>query len=484
MVNPRIVVVGGGYSGVLTAIQLSRQSSGPLDIAIVEPNAELGRGVAYATQDLDHRLNAPTGIHLLYLDLPDHFTHWHTEMGALAADPAAGAAGAAYARRYDYGTYLSEEIARHIQNNPSGSNICHVRDSAVTIEPHGSEFSVELTVGKLPKTDFVVITTSNAPPVMPLPLRNIPRDYPGLIANPWDLERAAHIPENGRVLVVGTGLTMADVVATLTRDRPHAQLTAISRRGLLPTSRPPVSPEGELVESLTTGVPLFVRRHGTPKTVRELLRILREDARCREMEGSHWQVAFDELRDAAHVLWPNLSHTEKARFVRHLWPWYEVHRFRFPPPTEIKLRRAIEAGYLTVMAGRLIDATVAGHQIQVEMKPRGGDESSRQRFDSVVNCTGPERKPGETGDPFLRNLVSTKLLMPNRLGLGIEVDDMCRVLDGQGTANPRLRIVGPLTRGQFGEVNGIPHIVARLNDAMPNFLATLEGVRTSMKYTA
>ena len=473
---PRVAIIGGGYSGVLSAIQLSRQSGRPLDITIVEPQTDLGRGVAYAARDRDHRLNAPTGIHLLYLDDPDHFTRWHTDNGALANDPDAGPAGGAYSRRYDFGTYLGQELAKHASDNPSNSEIVHRQTAARDITTEDDKFSITFGDGTSGEFEFLIVTTSNAPPVVPGPLRAIATDNPALIANPWNLDKFQAIPDDAEILLVGTGLTMSDVVATLTRDRPDAQITAISRRGLLPTSRPASPPEGSMVESLTRPVPLFVERHGAPKTVREVLKVLRDNARQREASGSHWQFAFDEMRDAAHVLWPGLPPEEQARFVRHLWPWYEVHRFRFPPQTEKWLRKALSSEHLTVAAARLITARESGNRIEAELQPRGAATSNQLMFDTVINCTGPERKPREAGDPFLKNLVSAGLVMPHALGLGVEADASCRAIDNRGDANPRLRIVGPLSRGRFGEVNGVPHIVARLNTAMPDILSTLNGI--------
>ena len=69
----RIAIIGGGYTGAAVAIHLSRASRTKLDITIVEPRDELGRGVAYSTTDPDHRINGPTAAHFLYPDEPAHF---------------------------------------------------------------------------------------------------------------------------------------------------------------------------------------------------------------------------------------------------------------------------------------------------------------------------------------------------------------------------------------------------------------------------
>ena len=56
MPNRRVVVVGGGASGTLLAAELLRGAS-PLEVILVEPRSDLGRGVAYSTPLAVHGLN-------------------------------------------------------------------------------------------------------------------------------------------------------------------------------------------------------------------------------------------------------------------------------------------------------------------------------------------------------------------------------------------------------------------------------------------
>ena len=49
-----VTVIGGGASGALAAHQLLRQAPAPVRVIVVEPRAELGRGVAYGTKDPRH----------------------------------------------------------------------------------------------------------------------------------------------------------------------------------------------------------------------------------------------------------------------------------------------------------------------------------------------------------------------------------------------------------------------------------------------
>ena len=71
-----VAVVGGGASGVLTAIHLQRDSPVPVRILIFEPRGELGQGIAYGTDNLGHLLNVRAGCMSAFPDEPDHFTAW------------------------------------------------------------------------------------------------------------------------------------------------------------------------------------------------------------------------------------------------------------------------------------------------------------------------------------------------------------------------------------------------------------------------
>lgn len=55
-----VIVIGGGFTGAAVAIALSRRAQTPLDIAVIEPRVEVGRGSPIrppiATTASTHRL--------------------------------------------------------------------------------------------------------------------------------------------------------------------------------------------------------------------------------------------------------------------------------------------------------------------------------------------------------------------------------------------------------------------------------------------
>ena len=463
MSNTTIGIIGGGFIGAATAIHLVRCSKQPLNICIVETSSTLGGGVAFTTPDKDHRLNAPTGIHFLYPENTETFTEWHETSGAKAEDPESIATdGRIYARRSDFGAYVAAELAAHRQSNPSGSTITHCQDTAIDLAKSDGNWTIELLSGAKIGANIVMVTPCNLRPAVPAPLQNL-AEHSAVFTNPWDLTRFAEIASDAKVLIVGTGLTMADVATTLLRDGPKRQITAISRRGLLPQdqrSHPPIEP---LWDSLIRPIPAFVERHNIPKTALAILRAFRADVARLGSQDIEWHVAFDELRDAAYRLWPSLPLLEQQRYFRHLSPWYETHRFRLPPQVAAKLASYQHGGQLEYRAGFLTKVEAKGSSIQVGLRPRGQATAVNKIYDAVVNCTGPERDPERAGNPFLAQLISEGFATASPFGLGLEVNIACSSIPTDGVAANNLFMLGPLTRNRFGEINGIPTIVKQIH---------------------
>ena len=90
-------------------------------LMIIEPRAELGRGIAYGTTDPGHLLNVRAGCLSALPDEPDHFTTWarrHTD-----------ADGTSFLPRAWYGEYLRSllEPVEHIRAHAEDLKIV-VRD--------------------------------------------------------------------------------------------------------------------------------------------------------------------------------------------------------------------------------------------------------------------------------------------------------------------------------------------------------------------
>ena len=82
----RIVIVGGGATGSIAAMNALRIAPEGWEVCIVEKRSEIGRGLAYSTREPDHRLNVRASNMGVFADDPGHFTRWLTARGIRTDD--------------------------------------------------------------------------------------------------------------------------------------------------------------------------------------------------------------------------------------------------------------------------------------------------------------------------------------------------------------------------------------------------------------
>jgi uncharacterized NAD(P)/FAD-binding protein YdhS len=110
------------------------------------------------------------------------------------------------------------------------------------------------------------------------------------------------------VLVLGTGLTAVDVVLGLRHRGHEGRVIAVSRHGFLPRvhafAAPRPAPAWELPATASLG-----------EVVAEVRRQL---ART----GGDFRLVVDGLRGRTQSLWRALTPADRARFLRHLQPFW------------------------------------------------------------------------------------------------------------------------------------------------------------------
>ena len=486
-----ITIVGGGFSGACAAVQLVRRSSRPLAITLIEPRAELGRGLAYSATDPDHRLNATTMSHAMLPDEPLHFADWCTQQRIFESDPQARLPnGAAFVRRADYGRYLADTVRAHAHWPANGSRIVHHRGEAVAAQTQpGAQGALVETLtdsGAVLRSHMLVLTTGNALPKLQPPFDPALAEHPSVLANPLDSARLQRIPNNARVLVVGSGLTALDVASTLLHQGHSGGITVVSRRGLRPRPQAPevladpvpgVAPSAgptPLVRLLAELPPFMVEAARQPSAL-GWSRALRARMAELQAQGAGWQAGFDELRDVVWRAWPLLPPAQQRRFLRRLRTWYDVHRFRSPPMNDRLVDEGVSQGRIAFRAARVrhVQALQGSHQLAVGLSDPGQHAVRSERFDAVINCSGLDPSGGVRAHPLLRKLQGQGWLQPDACGLGFAVDAHCRAIGADGQSQPWLRLFGPPTAGSFGDPLGAVFIAVQIYRALPDMLSTL-----------
>ena len=430
MTGPRIVVVGAGFSGLLTAVHLLR-SRPDVRVDLVEKAATAGEGAAYATHNPDHVLNVRIDNMSAFHQDPGHLTTWlSTQPNWTAQD--------AFITREDYGRYLKDILAEAQAESPVGSQprLRVIHDEAIEAHPVPGGWRVGLNSGGSIEAQVVVLALGNLEPARPAGLDDAVVRAGRFIADPW--RAAAEVPRDAdRILLIGSGLTMIDVALSLAR--PRRRLFAVSRRGLAPRAHKAAGP---MITPQTYS--------GSPPTV---LRQVRSMAAVAD-----WRAVTDDLRKSARTLWRGWSSCQRRQFLRHLRSVWDVHRHRLAPSVANRMQSLIASGELSIDAGRIVRIERNGAGIKVIWKPRGAARMRERKVDAVVNCTGPLTDITRSTVTLIARLVGSGQAQGDPDNLGFHVDDACRLIAANGEVQHRLFAVGPLTRGAFWEITSVPDI--------------------------
>lgn len=446
----RIAVCGGGAAAVLILQALKHTSTHPADVTIFEPRDRLGAGLAYSTSCEAHLLNT-RACNMSVTGDQDDFVRWlRTERRSRVLNWT----GEDFAPRSYFADYLQERLAdlRSARN----LHISWVRSAADSVTAPGRGWEVIPAQGDPVVADVVIIATGNEAP-RSLGIACAPSMQRLIIEDPWDSTQKAEIPRAEPVLLVGTGLTAVDIATELLQGGHSGAIIAVSRRGLIPRAHGRIA---AATEGLVQAAPTSLRA-----LVPYVRRLSADDT-----HGAKWRRVFTELRSMAPSVWRSWSLRDKKRFLRHVRPFWEVHRHRLPPRVHARIAGAISSGRLSIVKGHVAHVEPRGPgALRVSVRyARGTQEIDVAR---IVNCTGSELNPERTQNPLLQALIGDRIGKADATGLGLAVDADSRLIGANGSAQHGLYAIGSLTRGARWEVTSIPELRSQANALVRHLLA-------------
>lgn len=427
MTGRHIAIVGGGFSGAMLAARLAESG---IASTVIDRDADIGLGVAYSTPFDGHLLNVRSNRMSAVEGRPDDFVDW------LKARHPDSAAPEGFAPRRLYGLYVQDRLAGVEAAHPG--LITRIVGEAIAVE----DTAVRLADGRLIEADAVVLATGNPAPKTAAPGELVGR----IIGNPWAEGALDRIGDEDDVIVVGAGLTMVDMVQWLVARGWQGSATALSRRGLKPRAH-----------EATPDTP------ATPTGMLKLAPASRRLAEARRMASeSGWRSVMEGLRPLTADLWAAADSELRARFVRHLRPWWDVHRHRIADSIATSLEALEAEGRLTIIAGRVkrIDQDETG--VTLDWRPRRGPEQPPLTGHWLIDCTGPGHDPAK--DSLTGPLLTSGRARLDALQLGLDLDAQGRVLNADGVPDDRLLVLGPPARAAFWETIAVPDIRKRIED--------------------
>lgn len=431
MKRRRVAIIGAGFSGVAVAANLAQRGRDAPDVLLIERSGSFGRGLAYSTKNQAHLLNVRASNMSAWSDGADDFAKWLKVKGGSPTT---------FASRKTYGDY-AEHILREAERARFWRAVRRVRDEVVACRRADDSWDLELSSGKSLRADAVVLAIGHRAP------SNLPVFEEGGIPliSAWDADALRRVP-NGDVLLLGTGLTTVDIALSLSAGRRRGTIYALSRRGLLPRTHldPPRPPQGDALQ--------------LPAELSEAVHAFRREVRAMAERGEPWQLAVDRMRAATPALWRRLTLDQQRRFLRHLRPWWDVHRHRAAPEIAARVNALLERGRLKVLQGEIVAAQRSGRTIAVQHRPRRSLVRHRLEVAAVINCTGGSLDYARETEPLIVQLIADGIVRPHANGLGLDVDALRRPIGANGASRENFFTIGPVTQGAFWESTAVPEI--------------------------
>jgi uncharacterized NAD(P)/FAD-binding protein YdhS len=437
-----IAIIGGGFSGTLIAVNLLKKATIPLDIYLIERNSSIGVGIAYSTQQGCHLLNVPANKISAFADDPDHFYRWLQCHFDRTVQPDA------FVSRRWYGQYVQSILNEAKERSAATVYFEPMTAEALSIQPDGPKLRILLDSGIVLSTDQVVLAVGNLPPSDPVVADPSFYRSPRYVRSVWSNESLSDLDPAAPVLLIGSGLTAIDTVLSLRRQGHRGTIHLISRRGLLPQPHRSTSRKNRH----------WKMSNSMPLTMPALLRHLRQQVDRAVAAGGDWRDVIDALRPHTQALWQKLSLAEKRRFLRHLRPYWEVHRHRLAPAIAQTVATLLQSGAVHLHAAHIhsYDEDLTG--VNVTIRHRGSHQLETLRVQRVINCTGPACDYCQSSHPLLTSLVVAGLVRSDALKLGLDVATSGALIAADGKPSSQLYTLGSPCKGLLWETTAVAEI--------------------------
>ena len=446
--TPVIAIIGAGFSGTLVAVNLLKTATQPITIKLIERREQFAKGIAYSTDKNCHLLNVSAGNMTAFPNDSGHFLRWlYYNYSELADLLPLEITASTFIPRKVFGLYIQSILEEALATASPQVKLERVNDEVIAIEKIQTSNSERARVflknqGAI-AADKVVLALGNSPNPLPQDSDNI--------RNAWSNEALEELNPDDDVLLIGTGLTMVDMVLSLQERKHRGKIYAVSRRGLSPQRHQATKP-----------YPVFLTVDDAPKTALGLWQRLREEVKKAQAEGYDWRAVIDSLRPITQKIWQQLPLPEQQRFLRHAVPYWDVHRHRIAQQVAEVLDQLLASGQLAIAAGRIQKQEQDEHGVTVTIQPRKNKSENQAeytlRVHRVVNCTGVASDYRKSKHPLVESLRSQKLIRPNPIGLGLTAAANGALLNGTNKPSNLLYTIGTPRKGDLWETIAVPEL--------------------------
>lgn len=451
-----IGIIGGGFSGTLVCVHLIELLESPATIFWWDKHNRFARGVAYGACDSWHLLNVRADKMGAYPENIAHFWQWLQTKEAQEITkthfPEVTLSPEKFLPRKLYGYYL-ESLLQQAEKKAAQKGIV-VRKLAEEVLAIEYEAESGFTAhAKMPQTNlrYLILATGNQPHKQLKATESVAHS-PHFIAQSWDraeidplLQRLKHFSPQDTGMIIGSGLTMVDLVISLRRYGFRGKIIALSRNGQLPQPH-------EATPSAAWQIDPTALKG---KSLNELLIWLRKEIARAQAQNISWHAVIDALRPFTVSLWQALSFSEQRCVLKKYFTWWNIHRHRMAIEIKHFLEAEIKQEKLQIIAGSLKEMVAEEGSLRVHYGLRHNAEEATKQVVFCINCLGPETDFNRIQSPLLQQLRTQGLFQLDRHGLAL-----CFEEDGsvKGEASGYLYALGNLRFTERFETTAVPEL--------------------------
>jgi uncharacterized NAD(P)/FAD-binding protein YdhS len=144
--------------------------------------------------------------------------------------------------------------------------------------------------------------------------------------------------------------------------------------------------------------------------------------------------------------------------MRHVRPFWEIHRHRIAPPVAARIAELQAEGRVVFYAGRLSQLAEKGDAVEAKFRIRQTSRVKTVQAARVLNCTGPRSDYSKYQHPLLLNLLARGLIDHDPLALGVRATPRGEVLRYRGDVVGWLYTIGAPLKGDLWECTAMPEI--------------------------
>jgi uncharacterized NAD(P)/FAD-binding protein YdhS len=260
-----------------------------------------------------------------------------------------------------FGEYVRQRLFEAVERRPDIA-FSVVTATALGVSSDNGRYRIELDRAESVVADVVIFATAYG----------LQQPYSTGALGPFEIVPAERSAAASSMVLIGSGLTMVDVLLGARRDGFQGKAIVISRRGQLPRTH---APKGVVPQQVA--IP-------RSKRVSLLAAAVRIACEMAEGSGTPWQAIINGLRPSLQDIWQGLPPEEQARFLRHLRPFWDAHRHRLPMEVHGRIRAEFNRGRAILLRGSVRDVIRVGRRsddlqtaFQRMPPPRGDRENIR-----------------------------------------------------------------------------------------------------------